>query len=106
MSDNIRRFRSIKNGLMKLLPCKPTGNFARHFETMAFMINGVIASQSCNLPKVASKVADLRKPESRVRSFGRWLNNERVDFTLYYLLFAELLVRCLCLQDSKKSETS
>ena len=91
---------------MKLLPEKPPGNFARYFETMAFMINGVIASQSCNLPKVASKVADLRKPESRVRSFGRWLNNERVDFTLYYLLFAELLVRCLCLQDSKKSETS
>lgn len=96
MCDNIQRFRSIKNGLLKLLPCKPTGNFARHFETMAFMINGVIASQSCNLPKVASKVADLRKPESRVRSFGRWLGNERIDFTLYYLPFAELLVRCLC----------
>jgi len=95
MSDNIRRFRSIKNGLIKLLPYKPTGNFARHFETMAFMINGVIGSHSCHLPKVACKVADFRKPESRVRSFGRWLNNERVDFTLYYLPFAELLIRCL-----------
>lgn len=77
------------------MPFKPTGNFARHFETMAFMINGVIASQSCHLPKMASKVADLRKPQSRVRSFGRWLNNKRIDFTLYYLPFAELLIRCL-----------
>lgn len=99
MSDNIRRFRSIKNGLMKLLPHKATGNFARHFETMAFMISGVIASQSCHLPKVASKVADLRKPESRVRSFGRWLSNERIDFRLYYLPFAELLVRYLSAGD-------
>ena len=95
MSDNMRRFRSIKNSLVKLLPHKPEGNFARHFETMAFMINGIIASHSCNLPKVASKVADVRKPESRVRTFARWLNNEKIDFTLYYLPFAELLIRCL-----------
>ena len=95
MCDNMRRFRSIKKELMKLLPSKPVGNFARHLETMAFIISGIIASQSCNLPKKAIKVADLRKPESRVRSFSRWLNNERIDFTLYYLPFAELLVRCL-----------
>ena len=62
---------------------------------MAFMINGVITSQSCHLPKMASKVADLRKPESRIRCFGRWLDNKRIDFTLYYLPFAQLLIRCL-----------
>ena len=95
MCDNMRRFLSIKNGLLKFLSSKPTGNYARHLQTMAFIINGIIASQSCNLPKIASKGADLRKPESRVRSFSRWLSNERIDFTLYFLPFAELLVRCL-----------
>ena len=83
MCDNMRRFRSIKTGLMKLLPSKPTGNYARHLQTMAFIINGIIASQSCNLPKIASKVADLRKPESRVRSFGGWVSNKKIDFAHY-----------------------
>jgi len=95
MCDSMRRFRSIKKGLMKLLPFKPTGNYARHLDTMALIINGIIASQSCNLPKIASKVADLRKPESRVRSFSRWVSNEKIDFALYYLPFADLLVHSL-----------
>ena len=95
MTDNARRFRSIKNSLIKLLPHKPAGNLARHFNTLAFMINGIIASHSCNLPKVASKVADFRKLESRVRTFSRWLSNEKIDFALYYLPFAELLMQSL-----------
>lgn len=95
MCDNIRRFRSIKKGLFQLLPFEAKGNLARHLVTLAFLINGIIASKSCNLPKVASKVADSRKPESRIKTFSRWLVNVRIDYTSYYLPYAKLLLGCL-----------
>jgi len=95
MSDSRRVHRAIKTKLKQLYPEKPQGNVARHLETLAFMISGIILSQSCQLPKIASKVPGEVHPESRVKQLSRWVQNERITFGLYFLPFVQPLLERL-----------
>lgn len=95
MSDNIIRFRSILKSLTKLYPKKTKRNFSRHIATLAAIISGIIASKSCQLPQIATKIADARKTESRIKAFYRWLKNKRITTDSYFLPYARLLVLCL-----------
>src|SRR3989442_1733067 len=76
MRDNLRRYRAIRNALTQAYPTAPTGNFARHLQTLAALISGIVASKSTQLPTLATKVPDGTKPESRVKRFARWIDNE------------------------------
>ncbi len=78
MSDNLRRYRAIRNALTQAYPTAPTGNFARHLQTLAALISGIVGSKSTQLPTLATKVPDGTKPESRVKRFARWIDNERI----------------------------
>lgn len=95
MSDNLRRFRSIHRRLKKLYPFEPKGNLARHLRTLAAMMSGIVGSKSSNLPKIAAKVVDSSKPESRVKTFSRWIANDRIDYETYCLPYVELLISSL-----------
>jgi hypothetical protein len=93
MGDNLRRYRAIKKGLRQLYPKTVEGNQARHMNTLAALISGIVGSRRVNLPEIASKVPDGTKRESRVKRFTRWLQNERINAEVYFLPFArELLV--------------
>ena len=50
MSDNLRRYRAICNALTQAYPTSPTGNFARHVQTLAALISGIVGSKSTQLP--------------------------------------------------------
>lgn len=92
MSDNRRRNRAIKNALKQLFPEEPTGNLARHLNTLAMLIGGIVGSQKVNLPAIANKAPNGTQRESQVRRFERWIDNERISLEMYYLPFiAELL---------------
>jgi hypothetical protein len=78
MSDNLRQYRAICDALRQAYPGEPQGRCARHLITLAAMISGIVASKSTQLPKVAAKVPNGTKPESRVKRFARWLDNERI----------------------------
>ena len=95
MSDNLRRYRAIHNALRQWYPGEPTGNVARHLTTLAALISGIVASKSSQLPHIASKVPDGTKLESRVKRYGRWVNNPHVSDELYFLPYAERLLACL-----------
>ena len=41
---------------------------------------------------MASKTADSRKIDSRIRRFIRWLKNDNIDYETYFLPYAELLL--------------
>ncbi len=45
MSDNRRRFMAIHSALKKLYPTEPRGNLARHLNTLAMLISGIVASK-------------------------------------------------------------
>src|SRR5688572_16591249 len=98
MSDNLRRYRAIHDALRQWYPGEPSGNRDRYLTTLAALISGIVASRSSQLPQIATKVPDGNKPESRVKRYSRWVGNERVTETLYFLPYAEMLLACLALE--------
>jgi hypothetical protein len=98
MSDNLRRYRAIREALIQGYPGKRTGNATRHLTTLAALISGIVASKSTQFPKIAASVPDGNKPDSRVKRFSRWVTNERITEEVYFLPYAELLLAHLALQ--------
>ena len=98
MSDNLRRYRAIRDALTQWYPGQPTGTVARHLTTLAALISGIVGSKSTQLPSVATKIPDGAKPESRVKRLTRWLDNERVLEEVYFLPYVDLLLAQLALE--------
>src|SRR5207302_2901083 len=98
MSDNLRRYRAIRDALAQGYPTSFQGNFARHLNTLAALISGIVGSKSSQLPHIATKVPDGTKPESRVKRFTRWLDNDHILEEVYFLPDADILLRHLALQ--------
>ena len=92
MSDNLRRYRAIRNALIQWYPGQPTGSIARHLTTLAALISGIVGSKSTQLPSVATKIPDGTKPESRVKRLTRWLDNARILEEVYFLPYVDLLL--------------
>jgi hypothetical protein len=92
MSDNLRRYRAIRNAIKQLYPTEPKGNTARHLNTLAMLISGIVGSRRTNLPAMASKVPYGTKRESRVKRFSRWIQNERISAEIYFLPYADALL--------------
>lgn len=95
MSDSRRQYRAIKKALKQLYPEEPRGNRARHLETLVGMISGIIGAKSCQLPKMAGHVPGEVHPDSRVKQFSRWVQNENITFDLYFLPFVRPLLERL-----------
>jgi len=92
MSDNRRVYRTINTKLRQLYPKGAKGNAIRHLNTLAGMIAGIVQSKSCQLPAIARKVPVPAKAESRIKQYSRWLQNEHVDYSSYYLPFVSELL--------------
>ena len=98
MSDCIRRYRAIREALKNTYPEEPRGNHARHLNTLAGLISGIVGAQHSHLPKLAREVPDGAKPASRVKRYERWLRNEAITWELYFLPFVEVLLNSLAAQ--------
>src|SRR5215510_8731004 len=98
MRDNLRQYRAIRDALRQAYPGELQGQSARHLTTLAALISGIVASKSTQLPKVAAKVPNGTKPESRVKRFARWLDNARILEEVYFLPYAAILLHHLALQ--------
>jgi len=95
MSDNLKRYFAIQKALKSLRPTEPKGNVARHLNTLAMLMAGIIGSQKCHLPAVAKKVPTVGKAQSRVRRLERFVANEAIDTKTYYLPYVDLLLASL-----------
>src|SRR5262249_50488863 len=98
MSDNLRRYHAIRSALTHAYPTQPTGNLARHLNTLAALISGIVGSKSTQLPHIAAKVPNGTKPESRVKRFARWVDNDHILEEVYFLPYAGILLRHFALQ--------
>jgi Transposase DDE domain len=98
MSDHLRRYRAIRDALYQWYPDQPTGTVARHLTTLAALMSGIVGSQRTHLPHIAPQVPDGTKPESRVKRFARWMQNDHVTEDVYVVPYAEVLLRHLVLQ--------
>ena len=92
MSDNLRRYRAIRDALTQGYPGQPTGTVARHLTTLAALMSGIVGSKSTQLPSVATTIPDGAKPESRVKRLTRWLDNERILEEVYFVPYVDLLL--------------
>src|SRR5437763_13330760 len=98
MSDNLRRYRAIREALTQCYPGQPSGTVARHLFTLAALISGIVGSKSTQLPHIATKVPDGTKPESRVKRFARWWANAHIMEEVYFLPSVDVLLRHLALE--------
>jgi hypothetical protein len=97
MSDNLRRNRAVREALRQCYPGQPSGTVARHFITLAALINGIVGSKSTQLPHIAVQVPNGTKPESRVKRFTRWCDNAHILNEKYFLPYMGILLRHLAL---------
>jgi hypothetical protein len=98
MSDNLRRYRAIRDALTQWYPGQPSGTVARHLLTLAALISGIVGSQSAQLPHIAAKVPNGTKPDSRVTRCARWVDNAHILEEVYFRPDADVLLRHLALQ--------
>jgi hypothetical protein len=98
MSDNLRRYRAIRDALCQWYPGQPTGTVARHLTTLAALMSGIVGSKRTHLPHIATQVPHGTKPESRVKRFARWMQNDHVTEAVYFVPYAEVLLRHLAWQ--------
>ena len=98
MSDNLRRYRAIRDALTQGYPGQPSGTVARHLLTLAALISGIVGSKSTPLPTMATKVPAGTKPERRVKRFARWLGNANSLEEVYFLPYADILLHHLALE--------
>ena len=98
MSDCVRRYRAIREALNNCYPGEPRGNQARHLNTLAGLISGLVGAKHSHLPKLAGEVPDGTKPASRVKRFERWLTNDTITWELFFLPFVEVLLASLATQ--------
>ena len=98
MSDNLRRYRAIRDAVTQCYPGQPSGTVARHLITLAALISGIVGSKSTQLPHIAAKVPNGTKPDSRVKRLTRWVDNASILEELYFLPSIEVLLRHLALQ--------
>lgn len=99
MGDNKVRYHEIRKSMEDLYPEQPQGNTARHLNTLAGMISGIVGSKSCNLPRIAEKVPDGTKETSREQKYRRWVANDAVGAEAYFLPYAMALLLSLGLPE-------
>lgn len=98
MSDNVRRFAAVRRHLRKQYPGAPSKRQARHLNTLAGLIAGIVASGSTHLSKLAQRAPDQTKTESRVKRFSRFIQNERITYEGFFMPYAEAVIETLSQQ--------
>ena len=91
---------AIQSQLKQLYPTEPKGNIARHLNTLAALVSGIIGSKRTHLPAIASELPNGSSPkdgkrESRSKRFARFLQNKKVTPETFFLPYAQALVRSL-----------
>ncbi|MCP4362922.1 MAG: hypothetical protein GY796_33370 [Chloroflexi bacterium] len=83
MSDNRQVYRRIQSKLRQLFPKRLTGNQARHMNTLAAMITGIVQSKSCNLGAMAGKTPTKNQVASVEKKFSRFIQNDNISYELF-----------------------
>ena len=92
MSDNHRRYSSIRASLSQMFSSEPKGYNAKQLNILAGLISGIVGSRRTNYPQIASKVPDRVKPESRVKRISRYVNEADETQEVHRMPFAGALL--------------
>lgn len=92
MSDNHQRYRSIRTALSQMFLEERKGYGAKQLNVLASLISGIVGSRSSNYSKIASKVPDRTKAESRIKRYSRYINEVEPEQAIYLMPFAKELL--------------
>lgn len=92
MSDNQRRYRTIKNAIKELYPTEPKGK-ARHLHTLAAMISGIVGSKSVNLSHIERTPPVYRFQKYRLRAIHTELSNHSGKSGRFDVTYASVLAK-------------
>lgn len=85
MSDTRTRYHAIHTALQQIYG-HPTGHTARHIQTLAALICGMIGSHHSQLPKIADQApTGTAKTSSLIKRFQNWLQNAACTATTFFL---------------------
>ena len=88
-------YRTIQHGLKKSMGANLGKRQGNHLNVLSALVCGIIQSKSTKLGEIAEEVPSQSKIESQIMQFRRWLQNENVDFKLFYLPFIKRIIQAL-----------
>lgn len=92
MSDNHRRYRSIRTALSQMYEKDPKGYSAKQLNVLAGLISGIVGSGRSNYPQIANKTPDFTQLESRVKRISRFINDVDEKQEIHWMPFAAELL--------------
>ena len=92
MSDNHRRYRSIRTALSQMYEKEPKGDSAKQLNVLAALISGIVGSGRSNDPQIANKTPDFTQLESRVKRISRFINAVDEKQKIHWMPFAAELL--------------
>lgn len=97
MTDNLRSYHIIRQGLEQLYPKRLEASQLRLLRSLALVIHGLIASAHSQLPKLAAQAPSNwgGNLESRTKQLARLMANEHLTTQTYWLPFAKPLLTAL-----------
>lgn len=92
MSDKIKVYTQVLKTLKKLMPTAKQ----QYVVTLAMMISGIVIGKKAQLSKMSGEIPGQKaKPKSIEKRMRRFVKNERVNTTVLYMPFAEMILQQL-----------
>lgn len=96
MSDTYRRYGAIKRALVQYYHPQPTGQRARHLNTLVALICGLVGGQRAHLSSIADHAPSGGvDQESVIMRFRRWLKHQDHTLNAWFLPVAHALLTTL-----------
>jgi hypothetical protein len=95
MSSTHQRYRAIQTSLMQTFG-HPTGQKARHIQTLTALICGIVGSTHSQIPKIADHAPNHQaKLSSVIQRMMRWYQHDAITVDTFFLPFVEPLLVAL-----------
>lgn len=91
MTDKMRVYTQVLRMLKKQMPTTRQCFVV----TLAMMISGIVTGKKAQLSVMSEQIPSQAKPKSNERRMRRFVKNKRVDETVFYMPFAEMILQQL-----------
>ena len=98
LSDNNRPYRTVRNALDRFYPHPQEGNLARHLNTLAAFIHGIVRSKRTHLSAIAQGDPTPIQLESRIKRLSRFVQNEQIELEVYFAPYARVVLASLAMR--------
>ncbi len=91
MTDKMRVYTQVLQMLKKQMPTTKQCFVV----TLAMMISGIVTGKKAQLSVMSAQIPSQAKPKSNEKRMRRFVKNESVDKTVFYMPFAEMILQQL-----------